>query len=776
MPVDRYTNNTTAYEHPQESNLLNIHKTMQYNSSGQPVARVHVDGITLEGDVIVDTVNLSSSTLAALETINVIQSSTPWVITGSVVVSNFPTTSTVYQGTIPWNITGSVVASNFTSTVQIANTISISNTSFAITNFPTTSTVYQGTIPWVTTVTNWPALQYVNGVIYAVQSGTWDVNVTSLPAVSGTVAVSSLPAITGTVAVSNFPTSVTVTNFTSTVNIASMPAVSGTVAVSSLPAVTGTVTINGSVTVTNFTSTVNVASLPAITGTVVVSNFTSTVRVDNFPTSVTVTNFTSTVFVSNTLTISNTSIAVTNFPTTSTVYQGTTPWTITGTVAISSLPEIEIKNDSGNPIPVSGNITATIVGTVTSTVVDGAADAFGRMRVSEAFTLGDYKHTYGIDPNFRDTLSNGGTVTHLTNQAAARLATTSNTSSRAIHQTKMYHNYMPGKSQLIKSTINFYSATANVTKRTGYYDDLNGIYFEQTGTGELAFVIRTDTSGIASDARRAIQSSWNKDRCDGTGPSGFNLDITKTQIFFTDFQWLGVGRVRCGFVHDGQIIVAHEFYNSNNLPTVYMSNPNLPIRCEILNTGATTGGYFDQICSTVISEGGYVESGIDFSVDSGQTSQSVTVAAGMYPIVAVRLKNTFRGYPNRVIVRSGNINVYAEEFPAYWAVFKLSGLSNITLSSSTWISANSDSAVEYNLTATAFTGGDRLDGGIVGTTSPGGSAKGTGTAPVNQPSNAKKNFIAQNQDSTNSEIYVVCAKAIGGTSKLWVDFQWREIY
>jgi hypothetical protein len=797
--------NSTNYVHPDEPNLLNIHKAMTYDATGEPHLRVTLgsDTITINGDVnLVDNVRVNNST------------------------------------------------TNPVPVFLVNNTVTILNTSFAITNFPTTSTVYQGTSPWVTTITNWPALQYVNGVLYAVQSGTWNVNVTSLPAVSGTVVVSSLPAVTGTVAVSNFtstvniasmpavsgtvsisnfPTSVTVTNFTSTVNIASMPAVSGTVAVSSLPAVTGTVTVNGSVTVTNFTSTVNVASLPAITGTVVVSNFTSTVRVDNFPTSVTVTNFTSTVFVSNTLTISNTSfavtnfpttstvfqgtvpwqitgtvvasnftstvninsmpsitistitfsntsIAITNFPTTSTVYQGTTPWNITGTVAISSLPEVEIKNDSGNPIPVSGNITATIVGTVTSTVVDGAADAFGRLRVSEAFTLGDYKHTYGIDPNFRDTLSNGGTVTHITNQAAARLATTNNASSRAIHQTKMYHNYMPGKSQLIKSTINFYGATTNVTKRTGYYDDLNGIYFEQTGTGELAFVIRTDTSGTASDARRAIQSSWNKDRCDGTGPSGFNLDITKTQIFFTDFQWLGVGRVRCGFVHDGQTIVAHEFYNSNNLPTVYMSNPNLPIRCEILNTGATAGAFFDQICSTVVSEGGYVESGIDFSVDSGQTSQSITVANGMYPIVAIRLKNTFRGYPNRVVVRSGNINVYAEEYPAYWALFKLSDLSAITLSSSTWTSASADSAVEYNLTATAFTGGDRIDGGIVGTTSPGGSAKGTGTAPVNQPSNAKKNFIAQNQGSTNSEIYVVCGKAIGGTSKLWVDFQWREIY
>jgi hypothetical protein len=493
---------------------------------------------------------------------------------------------------------------------------------------------------------------------------------------------------------------------------------------------------------------VNVTNVVAVTGNVTVNG---TVNIGNFPS----------------VQIVNGTIQVNNFPSTQTV---------NGTINIGTMPEVEIKNDAGNPIPVSGNVTATITGTVTSTVVDGAADAFGRLRISEAFTLGDYKHTYGIDPNFRDTLVNGGTVTHITNQAAARLATSSNASSSAIHQTKMYHNYMPGKSQLIKTTVNFYNPTANVTKRTGYFDANNGIFFEQTGDGTLSFVIRTDTSGTPSDTRKVIQTNWNIDKCDGTGPSGFNLDISNTQIFFTDFQWLGVGRVRCGFVHNGQTIVAHEFYNSNFLPTVYISNPNLPIRCEIRNTGTTTGAYFDQICSTVISEGGYVESGIDFSVNSETTGQSITTANGVYPVLAIRLKNNFRNYPNRVIVRSGNINVYAEDYPAYWALIKLSGLANITLANSTWVSAASDSAIEYNLSATAFTGGDKIDGGIVGTTSPGGSAKGTGVAPINNPSGAKKNFIAQNQDSTDSEIYVVCGQAIGGTVKLWVDFQWREIY
>jgi hypothetical protein len=525
--------------------------------------------------------------------------------------------------------------------------------------------------------------------------------------------------------------------------------------ITTLPAITGNVGVSGNV---------SISQLPGIT----VTNFPSNVRITDG--SISVTNFPA--FPSN--------VSITQMPSiTGNVWVNGITGNITG---ITTLPAITGNvgvsgNVSITQLPaITGNVNAVFTGTVTTTVVDGQQDAFGRLRVSEAFTLGDYKHTYGIDPNFRDTLTNGGTVTHIANQSCARLATTSNTSSRAIHQTKMYHNYMPGKSQLIKSTINFYAHTANVTKRTGYYDDLNGIYFEQDGAGVLSFVIRTNTSGTESDARRITQANWNKDKCDGTGASGFNLDITKTQIVFIDFQWLGVGRVRCGFVHDGQMIIAHEFYNSNNLPVVYMANPNLPIRCEILNTGTTTGGYFDQICSTVVSEGGYVESGIDFSVDTGQTSQSITTANGMYPVVAIRLKNSFRGYPNRVVVRSGNINVYAEEYPSYWALYKLDNLSEITLSNPTWTSANDDSAVEYTLLATAFTGGDKLDGGIVGTTSPGGSAKGTGTAPVNQPSNAKKNFIAQNLDSTDSEIYVVCGKAIGGTTKLWVDFQWREIY
>ena len=148
------------------------------------------------------------------------------------------------------------------------------------------------------------------------------------------------------------------------------------------------------------------------------------------------------------------------------------------------------------------------------TISASNSDAFNRLRVSEPFTLGDYKHVYGLDPNFIDYATNGGTVTFQSNQACARLTTSSNSSCQVVHQTKHYHHYMPGKSQLILSSFNFYEATPNVTKRTGYFDNDNGLYFEQTGDGTLNFVLRSSVTGSPQEIR-IPQSIWNIDKCDG---------------------------------------------------------------------------------------------------------------------------------------------------------------------------------------------------------------------------------------------------------------------
>jgi hypothetical protein len=475
-----------------------------------------------------------------------------------------------------------------------------------------------------------------------------------------------------------------------------------------------------------------------------------------------------------------------------------------GATTLSALETITV-NQGTNPWTVTGSVNATINGEVS--VAGTNPDAFGRARVSELFTLGDYKHLYAIDPNFLDSVGNGGTVSFTANQAAARMATTSNPASYAIHQTKFYHHYQPGKSQLIYTTINFYAPHRNVTKRTGYFDDNDGIYFEQVGsdtadgttvsptTQTLNWVIRTYVGGSPSEAtfnttvnglayeykRRVPQSEWNVDKCDGTGASGFKLDITKTQLCWIDFQWLGVGRVRCGFVHNGELITAHEYYHSNVLPTVYIANPNLPVRCEIRNTGTTPGGFMDQICSSVMSEGGYVESGIDWSI---YTTARTTPTPGQtrFPLVAIRLKNSFQGYANRLSVRPSSLSLFAKTEPIVFEVVKLpsaASLSTTDVGGLVWTSADADSGVEYCVNATSFTAAnaDRFASGYV----PAGSSQNS-LSPVatGTLTSAKKNIISQNIDSTNSEVYAVIVSTIFSgpqiTAEVACSIQWREIY
>lgn len=412
-----------------------------------------------------------------------------------------------------------------------------------------------------------------------------------------------------------------------------------------------------------------------------------------------------------------------------------------------------------------------------------ATDAFGRARVSEPYTIGDYKHLYAIDPNFIDSTGNGGTVSFNANQASATLATSSNPASFAVHQTKLYHQYQPGKSQLIYSSVVFGAAVTNVTKRTGYFDDRNGIYFEQTGDGTLNWVLRSYVTGSPVETGNRIpQSQWNVDPCDGTGPSGFDIDITKTQLVFIDFQWLGVGRVRCGFVHNGSMVVAHEYFHSNIISTVYISSPNLPVRCEIRNTGATVGGSFDQICSSVQSEGGYQEAGIDWTVANGAMRLTATPGGTALPVLALRLKNSFGGTQNRMNAILTNIGLYVETKPVRFEVVKLpsaSSLSTTDVGGLVWTDVDGDSGCQYCVNATSYTAanGDALFGGFAsaGTSQNSRSEVGAGGLTA-----SKKNFIVQNFDSTSSEVYAVIVRTVAtgnqDAASVACSLQWREVY
>lgn len=268
---------------------------------------------------------------------------------------------------------------------------------------------------------------------------------------------------------------------------------------------------------------------------------------------------------------------------------------------------------------------------------NSSLDAFGRLRVAEPKTLFDSKFITGKSPyTFDEVLSGSATSTHIRGDSLVALSTTA-TNSFAIRQTFTRFNYQPGKSMQILCTGLFQPQT-NIIKRIGLFQGLSsvpylpddGIYL-QSANGVVSFHV-IKTSGIVSNLS-AAQSEWNVDRLDGSGPSGITIDFSKTQIITFDYEWLGIGRIRCGFVIGGATYYVHYFSNVNSLSAPYMSSPNHPIRYEIRQTGAGSG-ILKQICSTVMVEGGEENVGASLTTD---LSAGITVDTTLRPLLALRL-------------------------------------------------------------------------------------------------------------------------------------------
>ena len=336
-----------------------------------------------------------------------------------------------------------------------------------------------------------------------------------------------------------------------------------------------------------------------------------------------------------------------------------------------------------------------------------ASDAFGRTRTSSPLTLFDSSHRYS-DNNLWSTLSGGTTTTSASaqfnqTQGLVELKVDALSGSKIYRETTKVFAYQPGKSLLILNTFTFNQAKTNLRQRVGYFGTDNGIYLE-LDDATLYMVERSITSGSLSSTR-IPQSQWNVDRLDGSGSSGITLDITKAQILFADIEWLGLGTVRTGFVINGQFVPCHYFHHANLIDTTYITTGSLPLRYEIENKAATSGSSkLKQVCSTVISEGGYELRGLQQAIGTAITApKSLATAGTFYPVVSIRLKSTRLD----AIVILTALSLMGVATGIYnWKV-----IASGTTSGGTWTDAGVNSAVEYNLAGTGISGGRVLASG-----------------------------------------------------------------
>ena len=388
-------------------------------------------------------------------------------------------------------------------------------------------------------------------------------------------------------------------------------------------------------------------------------------------------------------------------------------------------------------------------------------DAFGRLRISEPLTLFDSSHRFADNDLWHESITGTASSTFNQNAGLVELDVGASNGDEIIRETNKVFSYQPGKSLLIMTTFVFGEQKENLRQRAGYYGASNGMYFEVDGT-TVSFVERNSVTGSLAETR-VNQANWNVDVLDGTGPSGFTLDTSKAQILFMDIEWLGLGTVRMGFVIDGQFVHCHSFHHANRIASTYITTASLPLRQEITNTGDTSGAsQAKQICSTVISEGGYELRGRQQGIGTPITTPRVLTTEDVYyPVISLRLKST-RLDAIAIITAASFLGVDNGNYN--WRI-----VAGGAITAGSWVSAGTNSAIDYNLTGTAISGGRILASGWVGT-----SNQSAGSIDLLKEALFKFQLERNSFTSTPEPISLVVA-CDTASAKTYSTLDWEEI-
>jgi hypothetical protein len=390
--------------------------------------------------------------------------------------------------------------------------------------------------------------------------------------------------------------------------------------------------------------------------------------------------------------------------------------------------------ESANPLPVTGADGGSLAVSLGGTNVD----AFGRLRVSQPFTLFDSSLRYADNGKF-DT-SATGTGTSLYNSDNSMSLSVAGTGS-VVRETKRVFPYQPGKSLLILNTFSMNTPVEDLKQRVGYFGTQNGIFLE-TDDEEIYIVKRNAGVDV-----RVAKDDWNTN----TLPT---LDISKSQIFFIDIEWLGVGSVRTGFVIDGEFIITHVFHHANVITGTYMQTAVLPVRYEIISTGATAT--MKQICSSVMSEGGYeLNSQYYFGINAPSAGVDLGTAGTLKPLISIRLKSS---------------QLDAIILPAELDMLGLSNASvrytlllNATLTNASFVD-HPVSQVQVDTTASALTGGTVLQQGFI-----------TNSSQINVGGTENFNFQLGRTISGTSDVITLAATGFSNNTKAVGSLSWFQI-
>lgn len=384
-------------------------------------------------------------------------------------------------------------------------------------------------------------------------------------------------------------------------------------------------------------------------------------------------------------------------------------------------------------------------------------DAFGRLRTSTATTLFESQLINGQQDQLWHTVINGqGVANYMVNQSALELSVSATDGDKVIRQGKIYTRARLGKSHLIFLNGSFNGGNIGVTKRIGYFDNDNGIFFQKKDN-ILSVVVRSKSTGVVTELD-IPQTSWNTDKLDGTGESGITLNDTFEQVFVIDIEWFGTGKVRTGVMFDGKIIYVHQFNFSNTENKPFMTTATLPARFDIESDG-TNSGTLKQSSVVIMTEGESNDISNLFNISNEVSPKEITNS--LTHVISIRPKTTFQNTLNRINTILNDVELYASNNDVYFEIRR-----DCVLTNPFWNDVSIESSVEYDLSANDFSGGTVIMKGFL---------NGVRLLNKSERDDYLSHLITTNFDATSSTTLTLVAKTLNTISNdIFATIRWKE--
>jgi hypothetical protein len=280
-------------------------------------------------------------------------------------------------------------------------------------------------------------------------------------------------------------------------------------------------------------------------------------------------------------------------------------------------------------------------------------DVLGRLKVTMHQNVYEADFEYGSQPLRWEALTAGSaTVTPIPNQGGVRLRVTNAAGDVAIRQSRPYHRYQPGKTMFMATGCVFGAPAAGSIQRVGFFDDTNGVFWEQgvtttTNPQGMWVVVRSDVGGTVQEFRVPL------DQFNGDKALLAQMDFTKIQMFWIEYGWYGAGATRFGFWLNGEPIIAHQigwgnFFNTatqTGQVSPWARTGNLPVRYEVRNTAAQTAATNDMYhwgVSVVVEGGRDEQRGFTYSYGMALATPLRTITANnpstRSPVLSIRAR------------------------------------------------------------------------------------------------------------------------------------------